>query len=169
MNIRAMTPDDGSAVVDVYHRGLQSGHASFQENAGTWSDWDQGHLDVCRLVACDGNGHICGWAGLSGVSGRCVYQGGGEISVYVDPASQGRGIGNMLLASLIAQSEQNGFWSLEAGIFPENQASIALHQKHGFDIVGRKRGLGRMNYGPMAGQWRDVMLLQRRSEIVGIE
>ena len=75
----------------------------------------------------------------------------------------------MLLASLIAQSEQNGFWSLEAGIFPENQASIALHQKHGFDIVGRKRGLGRMNYGPMAGQWRDVMVLQRRSEIVGIE
>lgn len=169
MDIRMMTSDDGNGVVDVYQRGLQSGHASFQEKAGHWSDWDRGHLDICRLVACDVDGHICGWAGLSGVSGRCVYQGVAEISVYVDPDFHGRGVGSMLLSSLIAQSEQHGFWSLEAGIFPENQASITLHQKHGFEIVGRKRGLGKMSYGPMAGQWRDVMLLQRRSEIVGIE
>ncbi|NIZ02518.1 GNAT family N-acetyltransferase [Thalassospira lucentensis] len=169
MDIRAMTSSDGNGVVDIYRRGLQSGHASFQENAGHWSDWDQGHLDICRLVASEPDGQICGWAGLSGVSGRCVYQGVAEISVYVDPDCHGQGVGSMLLRRLIAESEKHGFWSLEAGIFPENQASIALHEKHGFELVGRKRRLGHMGYGPMAGQWRDVMLFQRRSEIVGID
>jgi phosphinothricin acetyltransferase len=173
MIIRAMTPDDGARVVEIYGRAIASGHATFQETAGTWQTWDEGHLPECRLVAVDDAGDrgsvITGWAGLSGVSGRCVYRGVAEISVYVDPDHQGQGIGKALLARLIRESENQGIWSLEAGIFPENEGSLALHRALGFETVGRKRGLGRMSYGPMAGQWRDVMLLQRRSDVVGVD
>lgn len=169
MNIRAMTDDDGTSVVDIYARGIQSGNATFQDDAGTWQIWSDGHLNECRLVACDDEGRVVGWAGLSGVSSRCVYRGVAEISVYVDPDCQGQGLGKALLAALVVESERQGIWSLEAGIFPENKASIALHHGLGFETVGRKRGLGRMSYGPMAGQWRDVMLLQRRSNTVGVE
>jgi len=169
MNIRTMTSEDGAAVVEIYARGMLSGNATFQDDAGTWESWDNGHLKDCRLVACDDDGRVVGWAGLSGLSSRCVYRGVAEISVYVDPDCHGKGLGKALLAALITESEKQGFWSLEAGIFPENKASIALHHGLGFEIVGRKRGLGRMSYGPMVGQWRDVMLLQRRSKIVGVE
>ncbi|MEQ8391719.1 MAG: N-acetyltransferase family protein [Thalassospira sp.] len=169
MNIRAMTDDDGASVVDIYARGLLSGNATFQDDAGTWESWSAGHLNECRLVACDDDGRVVGWAGLSGVSNRCVYRGVAEISVYVDPDFHGQGLGKALLAALIAASEKEGIWSLEAGVFPENEASIALHHKLGFETVGRKRGLGRMSYGPMKDQWRDVMLLQRRSTTVGVE
>lgn len=169
MIVRVMTPDDGDAVVDIYGRGISGGNATFQENAGSWESWDQGHLNECRLVACDAQGRVTGWAGLSGVSSRCVYRGVAEISVYVDPDVQGQGIGKALLAALIAESESQGIWSLEAGIFPENTASIALHRSLGFEDIGLRRGLGRMSYGPYAGQWRDVLLMQRRSSVVGID
>lgn len=169
MIIRPMTVDDAARVIDIYGRAMTSGHATFQSEPGTWESWDAGHLAECRLVACNGDGRVVGWAGLSGVSNRCVYSGIAEISVYVDPDCQGQGIGKMLLAELIKTSEESGIWSLEAGIFPENEASIALHHRLGFETVGRKRGLGRMTYGPLAGQWRDVMLLQRRSTVVGVE
>ena len=169
MNIRAMTDDDGASVVDIYARGVLSGNATFQDDAGTWESWSAGHLIECRLVACDDDGRVVGWAGLSGVSNRCVYRGVAEISVYVDPDFHGQGLGKALLAALIAASEKEGIWSLEAGVFPENEASIALHHRLGFETVGRKRGLGRMSYGPMKDQWRDVMLLQRRSTTVGVE
>ena len=169
MIIRAMRPEDGASVVDIYARGIITGNATFQENAGTWENWDDGHLKECRLVACDDTGRVTGWAGLSGVSSRCVYRGVAEISVYVDPDLQGQGIGKALLSSLITESEALGIWSLEAGIFPENTASIALHKRLGFEEIGLRRGLGRMGYGPMAGQWRDVMLLQRRSTTVGVD
>jgi len=169
MRVRSMTVSDGDRVVEIYGQAIKSGHATFQENPGTWKDWDQGHLKECRLVACDDNDIVIGWAGLSGVSNRCVYRGIAEISVYVDPNHHGKGIGKALLSALIAASEENGIWSLEAGIFPENEASLVLHKALGFEIVGRKRGLGRMGYGPLAGQWRDVMLLQRRSQVVGVD
>lgn len=169
MIIRAMTPDDGDCVVDIYGRAITSGHATFQENPGSWADWDSGHLPECRLVAVNDDGLVVGWAGLSGVSSRCVYRGVAEISVYVDPENHGQGIGKALLRALIDASEAEGIWSLEAGIFPENVASLAIHQSLGFEEIGRRRGLGRMSYGPMAGQWRDVMLLQRRSTTVGID
>ncbi|WP_235285044.1 GNAT family N-acetyltransferase [Thalassospira sp. HJ] len=164
-----MTPSDGDRVVEIYGQAIKSGHATFQEDPGTWEGWDQGHLTECRLVACDDNDKVIGWAGVSGVSNRCVYRGIAEISVYVDPDCQGQGVGKSLLAALIKSSEEHGIWSLEAGIFPENEASIALHRSLGFETVGRKRGLGRMGYGPMAGLWRDVMLLQRRSQVVGVD
>ncbi|PKR50982.1 GNAT family N-acetyltransferase [Thalassospira povalilytica] len=169
MIVRAMTPQDGASVIEIYGRGIRTGNATFQDHPGTWDDWDSGHLNECRLVACDQTDRVVGWAGLSGVSSRCVYRGVAEISVYVDPDAQGKGIGTALLGALIAASEAQGIWSLEAGIFPENIASIALHKRHGFSEVGLRRGLGRMGYGPMAGQWRDVMLLQRRSTTVGVD
>ncbi|MFV1850803.1 MAG: N-acetyltransferase family protein [Thalassospira sp.] len=169
MIIRAMTPDDGDRVVDIYGRAIKSGHATFQENPGNWADWDAGHMPECRLVAVNEDGQVVGWAGLSGVSSRCVYRGVAEISVYVDPDCQAQGIGKSLLRALISASEAEGIWSLEAGIFPENDASLAIHKSLGFEPVGRRRGLGRMSYGPMAGKWRDVMLLQRRSETVGVD
>lgn len=169
MIIRAMTPNDGDAVIDIYGRAIAGGNATFQENAGSWESWDQGHLHDCRFVACDAQGGVIGWAGLSGVSSRCVYRGVAEISVYVDPDAQGRGIGKALLTALIAESEAQGIWSLEAGIFPENTASVALHRSLGFQDVGLRRGLGRMTYGPFAGKWRDVLLMQRRSSVVGVE
>jgi phosphinothricin acetyltransferase len=163
-----MTLSDADRVVDIYGQAIKSGHATFQEDPGTWDSWDQGHLPECRLVACEDD-EVIGWAGLSGVSNRCVYRGVAEISVYVDPKCHGHGVGKALLAALIAASEEHGIWSLEAGIFPENEASLALHQALGFETVGRKRALGRMGYGPLAGQWRDVMLLQRRSQVVGVD
>lgn len=169
MIIRAMTPDDGNSVVDIYGRAIKSGHATFQENPGSWDDWDSGHMAECRLVAVNEDDQVVGWAGLSGVSSRCVYRGVAEISVYVDPDCHGQGIGKALLRALIDASEAEGIWSLEAGIFPENVASLAIHQSLGFEEIGRRRGLGRMAYGPKAGQWRDVMLLQRRSTVVGID
>lgn len=169
MRVRHMTQSDGDRVVEIYGQAIKSGHATFQEDPGTWQSWDQGHLTDCRLVACDDDGAVIGWAGLSGVSNRCVYRGIAEISVYVDPNFQGQGIGKTLLAALISSSEEHGTWSLEAGIFPENKASIALHHALGFETVGLKKRIGRMSYGPMAGQWRDVMLLQRRSSMVGVD
>ncbi|NIY74592.1 N-acetyltransferase [Thalassospira sp. HF15] len=169
MRVRSMMPNDADRVIEIYGKAIKSGHATFQEDAGTWENWDQGHLAECRLVACDDGDTVIGWAGLSGVSNRCVYRGIAEISVYVDPDYQGKGVGKSVLAALTKASEEQGIWSLEAGIFPENEASLALHHSMGFETVGRKRGLGRMSYGPMAGQWRDVILLQRRSQVVGVE
>jgi phosphinothricin acetyltransferase len=110
-----------------------------------------------------------GWAALGPVSSRCVYAGVGEVSVYVAPSYQRRGIGRSLLAALIAQSEQRGYWTLQAGIFPENASSVALHQALGFQALGLRRRLGRMSFGPLAGQWRDVLHVERRSQCVGIE
>ena len=169
MNIRDMQAMDGNAVVDIYDRALKSGHASFQQHGGTWGDWDGGHLTKCRYVALDDAGRITGWAGLSAVSGRCAFAGVAEVSVYVDPKCQGQGIGSRLMQALIEGSEQNGFWSLEAGIFPENTGSVALHRKHGFEVLCRRTGFGRMGYGPMQGKWRDVLLLERRSKSIGID
>ncbi len=169
MRVRPMTQSDGDRVVEIYGLAIKSGHATFQDDPGTWESWDQGHLTECRLVACDDDGMVIGWAGLSGVSNRCVYRGVAEISVYVDPNYQGQGVGRSLLAALISSSEEHGIWSLEAGIFPENKASLALHHALGFETVGLKKRIGRMAYGPMAGQWRDVMLLQRRSSMVGVD
>lgn len=168
MRVRPMTQSDGDRVVEIYGLAIKSGHATFQNDPGTWESWDQGHLTECRLVACDDD-MVIGWAGLSGVSNRCVYRGVAEISVYVDPNYQGQGVGRSLLAALISSSEEQGIWSLEAGIFPENKASLALHHALGFETVGLKKRIGRMAYGPMAGQWRDVMLLQRRSSMVGVD
>jgi L-amino acid N-acyltransferase YncA len=159
--ITTMNDEDGVAVLDIYRQGLATGNATFEMAVPPWEDWDRGHLKHSRLVARDGD-EILGWAALSPVSNRCVYGGVGEVSVYVAESGRGRGVGSALLAALIESAEKEGIWTLQAGIFPENEASIKLHLKHGFREVGRRERIGRMN-----GVWRDTVLLERRSDVVG--
>ena len=160
--IEPMTPGDWDGVRAIYLEGIATGNATFEKSAPDWERWNAGHLQACRLVACAA-GDVLGWAALSPVSGRCVYAGVAEVSVYVAERARGRGIGRLLLIELVAASERHGIWTLQAGIFPENQASIALHQKAGFRIVGVRERLGCMD-----GRWRDVVLMERRSAVVGV-
>jgi phosphinothricin acetyltransferase len=160
-----MTRTDADAVLAIYQAGLDTGHASFQHAAPDWATWDREHLPTCRLVL-DLQG-VRGWAALSAVSGRCVYAGVAEVSVYVHPDARGLGVGRTLLDGLVHASEQAGLWTLQAGIFPENRASLSVHRRAGFQLVGVRRRLGRMEHGEYAGQWRDVALLERRSKVVG--
>lgn len=166
MNIRSMRDADGDVVMQIYQEGCDTGHATFAETAGTWGAWDAGHLSECRLVAQSDDG-VLGWAALSPTSGRAVYRGVVEVSLYVAAAARGRGAGNGLLSALITQSEAAGFWSLQALIFPENAASLALFKKNGFIHLATHEKKGRMAHGEMAGHWRDVALLERRSQTVG--
>jgi len=166
--IRLMCEADAAAVVAIYREGIATGHATFESSVGDWESWSTGHLEQCRLIA-DRAGEVLGWAGLSPVSGRCVYGGVAEISVYVAARARGQGLGRQLLERLVEASEVAGIWTLQAGIFPENAASVALHREVGFEVVGRRRALGRMEYGPLAGRWRDVLLLERRSTVVGVD
>lgn len=146
----------------IYESGIATGNATFQTEAPSWDDWNKGHVKSCRLVALDDD-HILGWAALSPVSGRCVYAGVAEVSVYIHPEARGKGVGQTLLNALIQESEFNKFWTLQAGIFPENASSIFIHEKLGFRQVGRREKIGQMN-----GIWRDTLLLERRSTSVGL-
>jgi L-amino acid N-acyltransferase YncA len=159
--IREMLPRDWPQVRTIYLEGIATGNATFAGSAPEWETWDAEHLPAARLAAQAGE-QIVGWAALSRVSGRCVYAGVAEVSIYVAERSRGRGVGRQLLDRLVADSEAAGIWTLQAGIFPENAPSIALHQRAGFRMVGRRERLGEMN-----GHWRDVLLLERRSNIVG--
>ncbi len=158
--ISAMMPEDWPDVQAIYAEGLKTGNASFQNEAPAWEEWDAAHLKNCRLVARVGNS-IAGWAALTPVSGRCVYAGVAEVSVYVGEAFRGRGIGQDLLQALIAESESSGIWTLQAGIFPENTGSLRIHEKCGFRLVGRRERIGQMN-----GVWRDTLLLEKRSGLI---
>ena len=155
-----MTPADWSVVRAIYEEGIATGNATFETEAPEWDRWDRGHMLAPRLVARQGN-KVLGWAALSPVSGRCVYAGVAEVSVYVASAAPGQGVGSALLAELVARSEGAGLWTLQTGIFPENEASIALHEKYGFRVVGRRERLGQLK-----GTWRDVILMERRSTII---
>lgn len=161
MAVRAMHAGDWPAVISIYEAGIASGDASFETAAPDRETWDAVHLTHSRLVLVDG-GVVAGWAALSPVSGRCVYAGVAEVSVYVAASARGRGLGKQLLSSLVAASEENGIWTLEAGIFPENEASLNLHRRCGFRVVGTRERIGRAR-----GRWRDVVLLERRSAVVG--
>ncbi len=163
--IRPLLPADWPAVSAIYEEGMATGDATFDTETPPWDEWDRSHLKTCRLVAVgqeDGEDVVLGWAALSPVSSRCVYGGIGEVSVYVAERARGRGIGRALLEGLVAESEAHGLWTLEAGIFPENVASIRLHERCGFRIVGVRERVGRMG-----DRWRDTVLLERRSRIVG--
>jgi L-amino acid N-acyltransferase YncA len=157
-----MRPEDWPAVRAIYLEGIATGNATFEQTAPEWETWDAGHLPGGRIVACSDAGDVLGWAALSGVSSRCVYAGVAEVSIYVAERARGRGVGSKLMARLIADSEAAGLWTLQAGIFPENVASIALHARAGFRIVGKRERLGQMN-----GRWRDVVLMERRSAVAG--
>ncbi len=157
-----LSPSDWPAVRAVYLEGIATGDATFEQTAPEWDQWDAGHLRAPRIVAREG-GEVLGWAALSPISGRCVYGGVAEVSVYVAGRARGRGVGKALLSRLAADSESAGLWTLQAGIFPENRASIRAHLAAGFQIVGRRERLGRMN-----GRWRDVLLMERRSAVAGM-
>jgi L-amino acid N-acyltransferase YncA len=157
-----MTAEDWANVRAIYLEGIATGHATFEKSAPEWPAWDAAHLKACRFVARAG-GEVLGWAALSPVSGRCVYAGVVEVSVYVAERARGQGVGLKLLAALVEASESEGIWTLQAGIFPENVASIALHERAGFRVVGRREKLGAME-----GRWRDVVLLERRSKLIGV-
>lgn len=161
-DIRVMRKEDFPAIRNIYSAGIATGNATFETETPEWAKWDQGHLQDCRLVAEDSQ-EILGWAALSPVSSRRVYSGLAEVSVYVAAEVRGRGVGKVLLQSLVEQSERCGLWTLQAGIFPENAPSIALHRSCGFREVGLREKLGQRE-----GVWRDVLLLERRSSSVGI-
>src|SRR4051812_8308881 len=132
--LRPMTADDWLSVRRIYEQGIATGHATMETAAPEWEQWDGGHLKTCRVIAADGN-RVVGWAALSPVSGRCVYAGVAEVSVYVAAEARGNGVGRQLLDALIAESERHEIWMLQAGIFPENPASLAIHEHSGFRIV----------------------------------
>lgn len=162
MLIRSITDADWPAVRAIYEEGIATGQATFETAAPSWASWDAAHLKGCRLVA-EAPGAVLGWAALSPVSDRCAYAGVAEVSVYVGAASRGRGVGRALLEALAAGSERVGLWTLQAGIFPENRASLAIHARCGFRVVGRRERVGQLR-----GVWRDTLLLERRSSIVGV-
>ena len=159
--VRAMTPGDWPRVRAIYAEGIATGHATFETAPPEWDAWDAGHLPVCRFVYEEA-GAVNGWAALLAESKRRVYSGVAEVSVYVSTAAQGRGVGTRLLEELVRSSEADGFWTLQAGIFPENEASLAVHRRCGFREVGRRERIGALH-----GLWRDVLLLERRSRITG--
>jgi phosphinothricin acetyltransferase len=148
---------DWEQVRAIYLEGIRSGHSTFETDAPSWEKWDEGHLQIARLVMRDDE-TIHGWAALSPVSKRDVYRGVAEVTVYVSESMQGQGIGRALLDGLIGESEKNGIWTLQASIFPENVASVQLHLRCGFREVGRRERIAMLN-----GVWRDTLLFERRA------
>lgn len=160
-----MSADDWPEVARIYMAGISGGSATFERDVPTWERWLAARSGMPRLVARDGRDSVLGWGALSPVSARECYRGVGAISIYVDPGRSRTGVGKALLLALIDASEQAGLWSLEAGIFPENVASIALHESCGFRLVGVRERVGQMP----DGSWRDVRLYERRSRTVGAD
>lgn len=158
--IEELRPEHWPDVRRIYAAGILTGNATFETEPPTWEHWNGSHLSAHRFVAF-GNGRVVGWTAVSPVSDRCVYGGVVENSVYVDEPDRGRGIGRLLLERLVASTEAAGIWTIQTGIFPENEASLRLHERVEFQIVGRRKRLGKLN-----GVWRDVLLLERRSDVV---
>ncbi len=156
-----MTSSHWDAVRSIYQEGIDTGLATFETEPPGWEEWDSSHLEQCRIVAVEDD-VVIGWGALSPVSDRCAYGGVAEVSVYVASDARGRGIGTATLGELVRESEKAGFWTLQAGLFAGNEASLAIHESCGFREVGVRRRLGQLN-----GVWRDVLLLERRSEVVG--
>jgi phosphinothricin acetyltransferase len=163
INFRPMTAEDWTSVAEIYKQGIETGNATFQQEIPTWDDWNNGHIKSCRIIA-EINNEIVGWAALIAVSGRCVYAGVAEVSVYIANKYRGQKIGTKLLDKLIIESENEKLWTLQAGIFPENFTSLKIHEELGFRKIGHREKIGKMN-----GIWRDTVLLERRSKLIGID
>jgi phosphinothricin acetyltransferase len=157
MEIRAMTRDDWPAVEAIYAEGIATRQATFETAPPTWVEFDTGRLPAHRLVAIDGD-RVVGWAAVSPTSARECYAGVVEHSVYVSADARGRGVGRALMEALIASTDEAGIWTIQTSIFPENEASVALHERLGFRVVGRREGIAQLD-----GQWRDTLLLERRA------
>ncbi|MEO0570722.1 MAG: N-acetyltransferase family protein [Bacteroidota bacterium] len=163
MMIRNMIPKDWEHVAKIYKEGIATGFATFEIKVPDYQDWDKAHLIIGRLVA-EENGVLLGWTALSPVSSRCVYGGVAEVSIYVSSKARGKGIGKKLMQRLIEESESKGYWTLQSGIFPENEASIRLHEKVGFRFLGKRERIGKT----AQGIWKDNLLFEKRSKIIGI-
>ncbi|MFI6784665.1 GNAT family N-acetyltransferase [Micromonospora sp. NPDC050276] len=161
ITVRPLRDDDAERILAIYQSGLDAGNASFETTAPTWSAFDAAKLPAHRFVAVDGNDTVVGWTAVTPTSGRAVYAGVVEHSVYVDPAAQGRGVARLLLDTLITSTESAGIWTIQSGVFPENTASLLLHERAGFRVIGVRERVGRHH-----GRWRDVVLLERRSPLV---
>jgi len=160
MEIQILTADHADAVKKIHEEGIATGIATFETSSPSWEEWDRNHLPYARLVATDGE-TVLGWAALTQVSSRCVYAGVAEISVYVSTEARGKGVGKALLHKLVEESEQHKLWTLQAGIIADNKASIALHEKVGFRVVGVREKLGQYK-----NKWHDVVLMERRSKLI---
>ncbi|WP_372751467.1 N-acetyltransferase family protein [Labilibaculum sp.] len=163
LSIQPMTKESWADVARIYEMGIATKNATFQNEIPDWDSWNKAHSKHCRLVGLV-NGKIVVWAALSPISSRPVYAGVAELSVYVDSAYRGKGLGHKMMDAIIKESEEKGIWTLQSGVFPENTGSINLHHKHGFSTIGIKKRIGKME-----GKWRDVALLERRSTVVGID
>ncbi|RZL16813.1 MAG: N-acetyltransferase family protein [Hymenobacter sp.] len=163
MKLHPLTAAHWPAVRAIYEQGIATGNATFETQAPEWEAWDRAHLAHSRLVAVDEAGTVLGWAALSPVSSRCVYGGVAELSIYIAAEARGQGVGRQLLESLIADSETHGIWTLQAGTFEENTASIALHTQAGFRLIGHRERIGQHH-----GMWRNTVQLERRSPTVGV-
>lgn len=163
ISIRLMQATDWQAVSKIYKEGIETGYATFEKDIPSYQSWDDAHMKTCRIVALK-NEDILGWAALSAVSSRCVYGGVAEVSVYVAKEARGQGVGKLLMENLINKSEKEGLWTLQSGIFPENKGSIKLHEQMGFRYIGKREKVGNLD-----GVWKDNVLFERRSSIVGVD
>lgn len=157
-----MLPQHAETVLRVYSEGLATGQATFNTEVPSWQEWDKGHLPHSRLVATQ-DGSVLGWAALSPVSARYCYRGVAEVSIYIGSGTRGKGVGSLLLEALIEESEANGIWTLHSSTFPENTASITLQKKNGFRVIGYRERIAELH-----GEWRNTVLLERRSRKVGV-
>lgn len=159
--IRPLVASDWPAVEAVYREGIAAGHATFEAAPPSWAEFDAGKVPGLRLVAV-ADDDLLGWVAASRVSAREVYLGVVEHSVYVADRARGRGVGAALLDALVAAAREQGVWTIQSSIFPENEASLRLHERRGFRVVGRRERIGLMTYGPLAGAWRDTVLVELR-------
>lgn len=166
VTIRPMRDDDWPAVQRIYGEGIATGHATFESEAPDWERFNTSRLARHRLVGEASDGGILGWAAVSPVSTRPAYSGVVEHSVYIATEARGKGLGAALLQALAESTERVGIWTIQASVFPENEASLKLHLANGYAVVGRRRRIARMTHGPLAGQWRDTVLIERRSPAI---
>jgi phosphinothricin acetyltransferase len=161
--IRKMLASDWEAVAKIYEEGIATGVATFETKVPSYEAWDRAHMTGCRFVAENQNG-VLGWVALSPVSSRCVYGGVAEVSVYIAKEARGKGMGKRLLEHLIIESEKEGLWTLQSGVFPTNLSSIKIHEAVGFRCIGKRERVGKLN-----GKWIDNILFERRSTVVGVD
>ncbi|MFE5808482.1 GNAT family N-acetyltransferase [Streptomyces sp. NPDC056491] len=162
VRIEALLPEHAEQVLGIYQSGIDEGNATFETKAPEWAAFDKAKLPDHRFVALDDDGRVLGWVAASAVSDRCAYAGVVEHSVYVHPDARGRGVARTLLDALAASTEAAGIWTIQSGIFPENTASLAVHARAGFRVIGTRERIGRHH-----GVWRNVVLLERRSSVAG--